>query len=131
MPILDTDILTAILCGKKDAVEKVNELVEKSEEIATTSMNALELLKVAAGSGGSEKKISQINDVLKSLKIYNFDYDSAMHTAKIYAHLNNSKKAISNINAMIAGISITKNTSIITRNTKDYDSIKNLKLETW
>ncbi len=126
MILLDTDIIIALLKGESNAVLKIEKFSEDKIQLCTSSINAFEIL----SSIGHEKISEQVLSALKSLKILEFDFDCAQKTAEICAHLKTSNKSEIH-RVMTASSAIVNGCTLVTRETRNYEGIPNLKIETW
>ncbi len=132
MMMLDTDIIIELLKGNKEAIEKVSSLSQSNIQLCTSAINVHEIL--TSTSPPDKKTLNSILDALSSLKILELDFDSAKKSYEIYASLkiSNAKNTDENhLRVLAASIAITKGIPLITRNTKGYSGIPNLKIETW
>jgi tRNA(fMet)-specific endonuclease VapC len=130
MKCLDTDLLIAILRGKKEAYDKVIELDAEGKE-ATTAVNAFELF---VGANKSEKKTENTNEVLKllgRLEVIPMDLPASRRAGEIAAKLVAKGETIDFRDAMIGGIALEKDLTLVTRNKSRFNRIKGLKIEQW
>lgn len=130
MKCLDTDLLVAILRGKKEAYDKATELDTEGKE-ATTSINAFELF---IGANKSKRKTENVEDTMKllgRLEVIPLDFSSSRKAAEIAAKLMEKGEAIDFRDAMIGGIALEKDLTIVTRNKSHFARINGLKIETW
>ena len=67
MPTLDTSPLIDLIRGNADAFDKIQELENIGEVLATTSINILELYKGAYGSANIEKNLKKLKIILEGL----------------------------------------------------------------
>ncbi len=127
---LDTDLLIAILRGNEDACNQVMDLNENTKG-ATTAINAFE---VFYGSYRSERKTENTNEVIKLLeKLYVIPLDlaSSKRTAELLAKLAEKEQMVDYRDAMIAGVALENDLTLVTRNTLHFKRINGLKLEKW
>ncbi|PKP59946.1 MAG: PIN domain nuclease [Candidatus Altiarchaeales archaeon HGW-Altiarchaeales-1] len=129
MKILDTDILVAILRGKKDTQDLLDYL--SSEDITTTSITAFELYYGAFKSERASENIKEVDSLLSSYSIINFDKKSSKAAGEIYSKLEISGLNIGLRDVLIGAICIVNNATIITRNVKHYSRIEGLNIEKW
>ena len=131
MVVLDTDLLIGLLRGKEEAVEKIRKFEEQGADICTTSITAYELYKGVYLSHNHEKNLSQVDDLLKNIKILHFDLEASKVSARIHTYLRNKGILTNTMDQMIAAIAISKNKTLSTRNLKHYKNIPDLKVEGW
>ncbi|MHA2246879.1 MAG: PIN domain-containing protein [Candidatus Hodarchaeales archaeon] len=132
MLCLDSDFMIALLRGDKQAITKAEQLEEESREIVSTAINALELfMGIVAVDGISGKRAKKTRDFLDSLTILHLDVSSAERSAYILNSLKNLGKSIGLKDSLIAGIAVENKADILTRNTKHFERVSGLKVETW
>ena len=130
MRCLDTDLLVSILRGKNEARKIVAELDEEAKG-ATTSINAFEIFFGANKSERKDENIREATKLLKRLIVFPLDLSSSRRAAEISARLVAKGEIIDFRDAMIAGIAIENNLTLVTRNNSHFKRIKDLKLELW
>ena len=130
MKCLDTDLLIAILRGKKEAYNRVTELDEEAKG-ATTAINAFEVFFGAHKSAMKSENVKEASKLLDRLEVIPLDLASSRKAGEISAALVAKGETIDYRDAMIAGIAIENNLTLVTRNKSHFTRIKSLKLETW
>ena len=88
----------------------------------------MEIVKGADLSINSEKELENINKLLASLIILDFDKESAFLAGKIDFKLRSEGNIIQIEDIMIAAIAIKNNEVLITRNAKHFAKIPKLKI---
>ncbi len=130
MKCLDTDLLIAILRGKPEAASKVKELDEQAKG-ATTAINVFEVLFGAQKSSNKAVNLKETLRLLDRLHVTPLDFDASRKAAEIAAKLSAKGEAIDYRDAMIAGIVVENDLTLVTRNISHFARIKGLKFETW
>jgi predicted nucleic acid-binding protein len=130
MKCLDTDLLIAILRGKEEAYNKVTKIDEESRG-ATTAINAFEIFFGAYKSAMKSENVKEAVKLLERLELIPFDLASSRKAGELTAELREKGQPIDYRDAMIAGIAIENDLTLVTRNQSHFSRIKNLKLETW
>ncbi len=130
MKCIDTDLLIAILRGKKEAYKTVLELDEEAKE-ATTAINAFELFFGANRSQRRLENVKEAQKILDRLEVVPLDTSSAKRAGEISANLVAKGEPIDFRDAMIAGIALEKDLTLLTRNKAHFSRIKGLKVQTW
>jgi predicted nucleic acid-binding protein len=130
MKCLDTDLLIAILRGKKDSYHAVIELDEEAKE-ATTAINAFELFFGAYKSERKKENIEEAKKLLERLEVIPMDTSAAERAGEISANLLARGEPIDFRDAMIAGLALEKGLTIVTRNKAHFNRIKDLEVQTW
>ena len=75
------------------------------------------------------KKREKILNILQSIGLLSFDFNSAKEAGNIYRELRKKGITIDAEDTMIAGIAKIYNETLLTRNVKDFRRIENLKVE--
>ncbi len=130
MKCLDTDLLIAILRGKEEAYNKVTKIDEESRG-ATTAINAFEIFFGAYRSAMKSENVKEAVKLLERLELIPFDLASSRKAGELTAELREKGQPIDYRDAMIAGITIENDLTLVTRNKSHFSRIKNFKLETW
>jgi tRNA(fMet)-specific endonuclease VapC len=127
---LDTDLLIAILRGKEEARSIVSEIDEEAKG-ATTAINSFEIFFGANKSSMKNENVKEALKLLSRLEVIPLDLSSSRKAAEISAKLAAKGEPIDYRDAMIAGIAIENDLTLVTRNKSHFSRIKNLKQETW
>lgn len=69
--------------------------------------------------------------ILPSFPILPYSNDAAIIHANLRVKLDVSGRTSGYVDSQIASIAITNNLILVTRNTKDFENIENLKVENW
>jgi len=101
----------------------VSDLIDQ-DCLALTTISVFELY---AGISG-KKRLKQIDDLISIIPVYSLEKKEAKTAVKIYTNLKQAGKLIGNQDILIAGICITYDIPLITRNTKHFSRISHLKL---
>ena len=131
MVLLDTDILIGLLRNDADAKKKIIALQQMGMPLSTTSINALELLQGAYASVNREKNLLLVEELIENLKQINIDFLASKTAAKIIKDLEKEGKTIDAFDAVIGAATIVSNEIIVTRNSKHFERIKELRVEKW
>ena len=130
MKCLDTDLLIAILRGKKEAYRTLTELDEEANE-ATTAINAFELFFGAYKSERKNENLKEVQKLLERLEVIPMETSAAETAGAISANLLARGEPVDFRDAMIAGIAIENDLTLLTRNKAHFSRIKDLKVQTW
>ncbi len=123
MSVLDTNYLVSIL-QDKDVSEFTVDMIDDPK---TTAINAYELYYGARRSDNPEKSLSEVNSLLKSISILEFDNRAALKAGDILAELMDIGRPVNLLDALIAGVVITNNEVLLTRNMDHFGRIKGLR----
>ncbi|MDD5614622.1 MAG: type II toxin-antitoxin system VapC family toxin [Candidatus Methanoperedens sp.] len=127
MTVLDSNFIIDILRDK--GVSEIT--VDMIDDPKTTIINVFELYFGARLSVKQEENISNINTLLKSIKIIDFDRYAAAKAADIHAKLKNAGKYIDILDVLVAGIVIVNNEELVTRNLDHFRRIPGLRCTSW
>jgi tRNA(fMet)-specific endonuclease VapC len=138
MYLLDTNTLTELFKNNSAIVEHIQELPDDSQ-VATTIVSQIELLQ---GRFAFLLKASSREELLRATALLRQDDANLSDleivpvtddTARLFEQfLTNKKlKKIGRPDLLIACIALANKATLVTRNTKDFAGIANLKLENW
>ncbi len=130
MKCLDTDLLVAILRGKQEAAQAVEEL-DQEVRPATTAINAFELYYGANKSQNKAENLKETQKILTKLEVFSFDHSSAKKAAEISAQLAEKGLPIDYRDAMIAAVALQNDATLLTHNTAHFQRVKGLKTKSW
>ena len=131
MVLLDTDILIGLLRNNKEAVRVISNLLTKHIILFTTSINTAELYFGAHLSEKSQENLEAVEKLTKTINIIPFELNHSKIYGEIRSDLQKKGEIINELDIFIATIAIEKDLPIITRNTKHFDRITKLKVDTW
>ena len=129
MACLETDFLISLIRKDPEAIKKFIELEKRNELLAVTPIAASELFYGAAKSKRADEN-AKVESVLSLLDLLYFDLISARKCGELMAYFDNAG-LIGDLDTLTAGICIAHEEKIITRNTKHYSKVRNLKVETY
>lgn len=129
MYCLDSDVIIAHFRGDVSIKEHLNHL--PIEELFITPITLCELYRGAFLSGNLEKNRLLAEKLLERVGILDFDVPACEIFGRTYKMLKQSGKLTQDSDLMTASICISNNVTLITRNKKHFENIKNLKLVEW
>jgi len=129
--IFDTGFIIDLMNKNAQALNKLQELMNKKELQYITSLTIFELFSGLSRSQKPEEEKNKITTILIGLPIFDLDNQCAELGGKLDGILIKEGKMIGAIDSMIAGIALIKNMPVLTRNIKDFSKIKGLKTETY
>ncbi|PKL17320.1 MAG: VapC toxin family PIN domain ribonuclease [Spirochaetae bacterium HGW-Spirochaetae-5] len=127
---LDTNICVYFLKGLYPSVLE-NIQNSNPNNIKIPSIVKAELLYGAEKSQHKTKNLTNINRFLEPFEIIPFDDDCSIIYSKIRATLELKEKGIGPNDYIIASTALAKNGILVTNNSKEFERIKNLKIENW
>ena len=129
MKFLDTTFLIDIIRHYTPA-KTVLDVIDQDGPHATNTIVVHEFLVGAYGARNPKEELAIRKTLLRKLIILPFDTASAEESAQIEDTLRQQGQPIGNADILIAGTMVAKNIiTIVTRNTKHFEKIKNIKVE--
>jgi len=129
MVCLDTTFIIDLLRNNKEAVSIKEKLEKSSESIAIASPTIIELIRGLDSIHLRKDEENKINNFIDSIIVYPLGKQSAITSGNIHRELSKNGDIIDLEDIMIAGIVLTNNEKLITRNVKHFERIKGLKIE--
>ena len=121
--ILETTFLIDLFRGKDNATTKIRELEKKGVPIFSTSISVFEIIQGLK----NPKEEAIAKEFFDSMTILTLDKNSAFLAGEIQKKLREKGQLIDPEDAMIAGISIANDKTLLTNNIKHFSRIKELK----
>ena len=135
MACLDTTVLVDLARPggkrKRDALEKVRELVNRGEGLVTTRFNLAELYVGVERSDDPQREERAIQAVAGDFGILDFDDRAARLFGQITAHLQRIGKPAGDMDVLIAATSMAAGHCLVTRNPAHFKSIPELAVQTY
>jgi len=131
MVCLDTDFMVALLRGDPQATAKAKELDTRGTRAVTTPVNAFELFLGAHRSERKKANVTRVLELLSSLETLEFDLWASEKAGSIAADLWSRGEPIGARDSMIAGIAMRHGEPLLTRNTRHFSRIPQLRHEEW
>jgi predicted nucleic acid-binding protein len=135
MACLDSSVIIDILRGRNSAEVIENKLDSADEEIFIPAPVIIELIRgfylKSSKSNIKENEKERIDKFLSSFVILDLDKESAIKSGEIEAELINSGELIDLEDIMIAAIAVKNDETLITKNKKHFEKIKDLKVQSY
>ena len=128
--ILETSFLIDFLKNGKGAISRMKNLVDSDEVIGIATPTIFELWSGITALDRPEKEKSKIIFLISKLVIYQLDRESAELAGKINGELIKRGLKIDPEDSMIAGIAITNNKKVLTRD-EHFGRIEGLRVESY
>jgi len=125
--LIDTDVLIYLLRGDENFASLVQR-IKNTSELATTDINAFELYHGAYRSRNTNSNLRAAEKLLASLELVSTDKKSMATAGKLIANLEKKGKTIDIADLFIASICLTNSFTLLTKNTKHFEDIEDLKL---
>ncbi|MBI2574905.1 type II toxin-antitoxin system VapC family toxin [Candidatus Woesearchaeota archaeon] len=132
MICLDTTFLIDLFGGEQGAAAKLQE-VSRDDRLVTTIINASELLLGLYGAAKSgSSKLAMAKEFLERMEIMTLDLQSITKAGEIKGALKRIGKPVNENDLLITGIMLHNGCStILTRNTKDFERISGVRVLTY
>jgi len=127
--VLDTDTLIYFLKNHPQVCQRIAE--HDPEQLATTRINASELLYGAYNSNNVEAALRLQRRLLNELTILEYTAEAAEIYAKEKARLRRQGQLIADMDMLIASICVAGQHVLVSNNTKHFQRIEDLRLENW
>jgi predicted nucleic acid-binding protein len=126
---LDTDILIEYFRGNKKVKRRI-ETISGDDSIGITWLTLYEFFKGIFVSGKLEEE-KFLRLLVKSSKILESSYESAMEGGEIYTALKKDGRLINDADILIASIVKNHEAILVTNNEEHFSRIKGLRIENW
>lgn len=128
--LLDTNICIYLINKKPEKV--INKFLQyKTGDIAISAITVAELNYGVAKSKQKENNTIALKKFLLPLIILDFDFNDSVEYGKIRADLENKGIPIGAMDLLIASQAVCRNLILVTNNEKEFNRVKNIKLENW
>lgn len=127
--LLDTDTLIYVFKRAGNCLAELNR--QNDSDVAISAINLFEL---EYGMGKSSNRIKMDSYVLNLCKRYavlDFDRAASLHAGVVRAVLHTQGTPIGPYDVQMAGIALSKNLTIVTRNTREFERVSGLRVENW
>jgi len=130
MIFLDTDVISYYYNNDERIKTKLFEAIDNDEIICITTMNIYEVFKGLKWRSNKQFE-KDFLDFIEDKPVFPLD-DYAINIAtEIYAGLRRKGITIGDVDIFIAAIVIANNGTLVTNNTKHFESIEHLKVVNW
>lgn len=133
--VLDTDHVTLLQRGDRDVVERFLQIPEETvstsiityEEQLRGRLSVVRRANTPARLAAGYQRLREMQEFFCAIRILDFD-DVA---AEIFNELRRQYSSVGTMDLRIAATAISIEGTLITRNTRDFESIATLSLENW
>ncbi|MHA2107944.1 MAG: type II toxin-antitoxin system VapC family toxin [Candidatus Hodarchaeales archaeon] len=131
MKFLDTSFLIDVLRKYTPAKTLLDDLDKEGPHVTNTIV-AHEFLVGGYGTTNSEMELKARNGLLSRIVILDFDLAAANRSAIIEADLRAKGEMIGGADILIAGTMISRGIStLVTKNTRHFEKIPHINIQTW
>lgn len=134
MYLLDTNVISEMI--KKTPVPGVMEHLEQHENELVTASPVWHELNFGWSRLPDSKRKKQIETfllevILPNIDILPYDHKAAVWHARERARLSSSGRTPPFVDGQIAGIAAVNNLTLVTRNVRDFNCFRDLRIENW
>ena len=128
--LLDTDVLVDLLRGDPIVIEN---LKQKNIVIGEEFISVLSVFELMEGAylANRESELILIKELINTLYVLNLNQKIASEAGKISSFLKKKGKNIGTGDILIGATAVVENKILITRNSKHFSAIPNIKLTSW
>lgn len=130
MPLLDTTFLIDVMRGKERAIDLLERLEAGGDALAITTITLFEMHRGLAAVGISEARRRDAADAVAGRVVHAPDANAARRAGEIDALLWAAGEPIDPEDALIAGIALTRDLELVTRN-RNYARVPGLRMRTY
>ena len=123
MIVADTDVLIDYLAGTHPVADQVRGYAE-SDSLQTSAITCFELLSGAR----DNKRGNRVRRLVAAIPVLSLDREAASVAAVVRQRLARSGISIGMADSLIAGVAMTHNLPLLTRNRKHFENIEGLRL---
>ncbi|MER9893494.1 type II toxin-antitoxin system VapC family toxin [Mesorhizobium sp. M0119] len=125
--LLDTNAVIAVMKGDADLLARLT-----SHSPQDFAMSAIVVHELYYGAQKSQRKTDNLSRIeALQFPVLEFDREDARHAGEIRATLATSGTPIGPYDALIGAQARARNLTLITRNVREFERIKDLAIETW
>ncbi|MDX8454379.1 type II toxin-antitoxin system VapC family toxin [Mesorhizobium sp. VK9D] len=125
--LLDTNAVIAVMKGDEDILTRLRR--NKPQDFALSAIVAHELYYGAYKGQRTTDNLARLEALL--FPILEFDREDARHAGDIRAMLATSGTPIGSFDVLIGGQARARGLTIMTRNVREFERIKDLTIESW
>ena len=129
MYVLDTNTLIYYFKGQGDVAQHMAAV--PPQDIAISTIVLFELQVGIAKSTAPAKRTQQLQQLLSRVNLVPFDRDAALAAATIRAQLEQQGTPIGPIDVLIAGVAVSRQATIVTRNVGEFSRVVGLSIVDW
>ena len=126
--LLDTDICSFHLRGRPSLISR---FIQYSGRLSISTISLGELYTWGFSAPNPTTRTRLIQELLTDVTLLPFDANCAERFGKLEAALIPNGITVPAVDLMIASVALTHDLTMVTHNTKHYDSIPGLRLEDW
>ncbi|MDP6156340.1 MAG: type II toxin-antitoxin system VapC family toxin [Candidatus Thermoplasmatota archaeon] len=135
MVCLDTTFIIDLMREKKSGIKgpaslKLMELMDR-KEVPKTSIITVSELYVGPYRVEDARELEKVERIVEEMDVLNITIGTVKRFGKIVAKLYRAGKPIGVMDAFIAAIAVENGEELVSRNTKNFENVPGLRLETY
>ena len=128
--LLDTDILSLLRRGHERVTQHAKDYIITYGRLVFTELTWYEVVR-GYRAIGAHRQLEAFDAFCHQCNILPLDHDALDCAANIYADLRRRGKLIGEVDILIAGITLTHEMGVATRNVEHFSRVANLHVENW
>lgn len=128
--LLDTDICIYYINGFQPNVRE-NIHQRKASDMVVSAITKCEMYAGSSGSRNPARSRAEQDLFLRQFVSLPFDDRASDRYGEVFAELRRSGNLISELDLQIAAIALVHNLTLVTRNTRHFSRVANLRIEDW
>ena len=128
MYMLDTDISSYVLKTKPEKLAKKFE-----SEVGRIAVSEIVLAELRFGADNHQNRAQEIHELIEDFiaRLEIIPWAASLEYGKIRAYLKHNGTPIGNLDTLIAAHALNQDAIMITKNTKHFGKVPNLRIENW
>lgn len=131
MLCLDTSVVVDLLRGETALRDRLEQLKDLHIPYAVTPLTLCELYDGAFQSQKATEAVRLVDEFVESAHLLDFDQPACRVYGQRYSELARGGRTPPEIDLMIASIALAHGAVLVTRNVKDFEHVRGLRLERW
>ncbi len=127
--LLDTDTLIYVFKRTGNCLARLS--AQNDSDITISTINLFELEYGMGKSNNRTKMDGYVTSLCKRYAVLEFDRAASLQAGAIRALLHTHGTPIGPYDLQIAGIALSHNLTVVTRNTREFERVPGLRVENW
>lgn len=127
---LDTNAITALLTGRGHFAERFEHALKAKHKVTLNAVSYYELKRGLVLPRFS-RRLGEFEEFVEGYGFLPMDLSALDVAVRIYQQLRSAGKPLEDADILMAAIALANDATLVTRNTKHFARIEELKLENW
>ena len=127
--LLDTD--TLIYAYKRAGNCLTHMSLQPDTDLAVSCINLFELEFGMAKSTSRTLMERYLHEVCRRYTVLDFDWAAAQQAGRVRAHLQSLGTPVGPYDVQVAGVALSRDLTLVTRNTREFARVPDLRVENW